>query len=295
MAVDDASFQFLVENSSDIICRTAANLTFAYISPSAPRVLGWNPDEMVGKVADEFIYSQDVGLLKKSLRSGVNESSVTVRMRKKDGSLAWVEMRHRSAHVARQGEIPEVVIVIRDISERKALEERLSLLELTDTRTGLSTQRGFDEALEREWHRCLRDSSTLSLLLLDFDHFRHFHEFHREGDSCLSQAAGAVISAVRVTDFAALYGDEDIAIILPSTDASGAIKVAEKIQAALHALRSLPESMGVRSGRIQVTIGMATVSARPGATARMPELLRLGAAQSLQRAKLAVALARRRG
>jgi diguanylate cyclase (GGDEF)-like protein/PAS domain S-box-containing protein len=293
MAVDDASFQFLVEHSSDMICRTAANLTFVYISPSAPRVLGWDPNEMVGKIPDDFIYSQDVALLKRSLRSGVNESSVTVRMRKRDGSLAWVEIRHRSAHGAGPAEGPEVVMVIRDISERKALEERLSLLELTDPRTGLSTQRGFDESLEREWHRCMRDNSTLSLLLLDFDHFRHFHELHREGDACLSQAAAAVISAVRVTDFAALYGEEDIAIILPSTDANGAVKVAEKVQAALHALRSMPG--GVRLGRIQVTIGMATVSARPGATARMPELLRLGAAQSLQRAKLAVALARRRG
>ncbi|MGC2401621.1 MAG: diguanylate cyclase, partial [Acidobacteriaceae bacterium] len=280
MAVDDVTFQFLAEHSSDVICRIGADMTFVYISPSSARVLGWKPEEMIGKIADDFILSHDVPLLTKCLRSGVDESSITVRMRKKDGTLAWAEIKHRSLQTASSQ--PETVIVFRDVSEQKSLEDRLSLLELTDSRTGLSTPRAFDEALEREWNRCLRDTSSMSLLLLDFDHFRQFHEMHREGDHCLSQAAAAVIGAVRVTDFAAIYGVEDIAIILPATDASAAPKVAKKIQAAVQAVRSSPGAVATRESRILVTIGIATVSPKPGATPRVPEFLRLGAAHALR-------------
>lgn len=285
MAVDDVSFQFLAENCSDVICRAAGNMVFLYISPSAFRVLGWKPEEMIGKILDDFILPPDASLLSKSLGSGRDESSVTVRMRKKDGTLAWVEIRHRSVRETATSKSAETVIVIRDITERKTLEERLAVLELTDSRTGLSTPRAFDEALEREWNRCLRDGSHISLLLLDFDHFRHFHDLHREGDDCLSQAAAAVLGAVRITDFTGLYGIEDIAILLPSTGPSGAAKVAEKIQAAVQALRTSPDKIGAREGRIMVTIGIATVSARPGASPRMPEILRLGANNALQKAK----------
>jgi diguanylate cyclase (GGDEF)-like protein/PAS domain S-box-containing protein len=284
MAVDDVTFQFLAEHSSDVICRVAPDMTFLYISPSAGRVLGWKPEEMMGKILDDFILSHDVPLLSKSISSGVDESSVTVRMRKKDGTLAWAEMKHRGLRKtpAKQS---ETVLVIRDISEQKSLQDRLSLLELTDSRTGLSTPRAFDDALEREWNRCIRDGSSMSLLLLDFDHFRQFHELHREGDHCLSRVAAAVIGAVRVTDFAAIYGIEDIAIILPSTDSKAAAKVAKKIQAAVQAVRSSPGAVTTRESRIFVTIGIASVSPKPGASPRVPEFLRLGAAHALRTAK----------
>jgi diguanylate cyclase (GGDEF)-like protein len=185
------------------------------------------------------------------------------------------------------GEPREMIIVMRDITERKTLEEQLSVLELTDPRTGLCTQRAFDEALEREWNRTLREGSQISLLLLDFNHFRQFHDWrqHREGDPCLTKAAAAVIGALRITDFAARYGAEDIAIILPSTDSGGAAKVAEKVQSATQALRSFPTGSEKGEGRLTVSIGVATVLARPGATARMPEILRLGADNALQKAK----------
>jgi diguanylate cyclase (GGDEF)-like protein len=177
--------------------------------------------------------------------------------------------------------------VMRDITERKTLEEQLSLLELTDSRTGLSTHRAFDEALEREWNRTQREGSQISLLLLDFDHFRRFHDWrqHREDDACLAKAAAAVTSVLRITDFAARYGAEDIAVILPSTDSGGAARVAAKVQSATQLLRSGFNEDGNRDGRLTVSVGAATVAARPGATATMPELLRLGADNALQKAK----------
>ena len=63
------------------------------------------------------------------------------------------------------GEPTEIIIVMRDITERKSLAERLSALEGNDTQIGHSTTRGLEEALDREWSRMVREGSHLSLLL----------------------------------------------------------------------------------------------------------------------------------
>lgn len=284
---DEVCLQFLAENSADVICRAGMDLVLHYVSSSSFHVLGWKPEEMMGKRPFDFILPQDPSSLHDDFSSERKSSPATVRMRKKDGTLAWVEIKHRLVLDSGTGEPSETIIVMRDITERRILEEQLSALELTCSRTGLSTHRAFDEALEREWHRTLRDGSHISLLLLDFNHFRQFHDWrqHREGDRCLAKAAAAVIGAVRITDFAARYGAEDIAIILPSTGTGGAARVAEKVQSAIHGLRSSPTGSGKSEGWVTVSIGIATVSARSGATARMPEILRLGADNALQKAK----------
>jgi diguanylate cyclase (GGDEF)-like protein/PAS domain S-box-containing protein len=286
-AVDDVSFQFLAENSSDIICRAGLDMVLRYVSPSSSRILGWKPEEMTGKRPDDFILSADACFLPDSLVWGRDRSPLAVRMRKKDGTIAWVEIKHRMICDPATGEPTESVIVIRDITESRMLQEQLSALELTDSITGLSTQRAFDDALQGEWNRTLREGSYVSLLLLDFNHFRQFHDWrqHQEGDRCLAKAAAEVIGALRVTDFAARYGAEDLAVILPSTNPGGAAKVAERVQSAVNNLRSPTTGTGTKEGRLTVSIGIATVMARPGATVRMPELLRLAADNALQKAK----------
>jgi diguanylate cyclase (GGDEF)-like protein/PAS domain S-box-containing protein len=283
---DEVGFQFLADNSIDVICRAGTDRVLRYVSPSSSRVLGWKPEEMTGKQPDEFIISADAPDRPDSLASNRDGSPFIVRMRKKDGTTAWVEIKHRIVCDPGTGAAVETVMVIRDVSERKALQEQISALELTDSRTGLCTHRAFDAALENEWNRTQREASSVSLLLLDFNHFRQFHDWrqHREGDRCLSKAAAAVLTAVRATDLAARYGAEDIAILLPSTDAAGAAKVAAKVQSAIEAIRSAPASGEECEGRVTVRIGIATASARPGATPRMPEILRLGADAALQKA-----------
>jgi diguanylate cyclase (GGDEF)-like protein/PAS domain S-box-containing protein len=287
MSADEGSFGFLAENSIDVICRADTDVVLRYVSPSCFRVLGWKPEEMTGMRLVDFILPKDASLLSDRLVLDLDEPVVPVRMRKKDGTLAWVEIKHRVVRDTATNEVSEIVVVMHDITERKTMEEQLSVLELTDSRTGLSTHRAFDEALEREWNRTLRERSYISLLLLDFDHFRKFHDrrLHWEGDRCLAKAAAAAIGAVRVTDITAQYGAEDIAIILPATGSGGAARVAEKVRSAIEALRSAPTGREKSEGWVTVSIGIATVLARIGATARMPEILRLGADSALRKAK----------
>jgi diguanylate cyclase (GGDEF)-like protein/PAS domain S-box-containing protein len=275
---DESSFLFLAENSIDIICRAGLDMVLHYVSPSSFHVLGWKPEEMTGKRPDAFFLPEDASAL-------ADNSVANVRMRMKDGMLAWVEIKHRLVCDASTSVPRENIIVIRDITDRKTLEERLSVSEMTDSRTGLFTERAFVEALEREWNRSQREGSVLSLLLLDFDHFRLFHDWreHLEGDRCLAKAATIVLDSLRITDFAAHYGAEAIAIILPSTGPRGAVMVAAKLRSAIEPLRSLL-NMKLEGRGGTVHIGISTVFGRPGGTSKMPEILLLSADNALHRA-----------
>ncbi len=283
---DAASFQFLAENSIDVICRAGPDMILNYVSPSSFHVLGWKPEEMIGKRPDAFVSSEDASL-PETHSSGLDNPSVTVRMRKKDGLIAWMEITRRPMCDSATGEAKETVIVMRDITERKILEDRLSILARTDSLTGLSTPRAFDEVLEREWSRTQREGSSISLLLLHFNHFTQFHNWqaHLEGDRCLATAAAAIAPILRATDVAAHYGAEDIAIMLPATGPGGAAKVAEKVRSAIEPLHSAFRHKEEGHACAMVCIGISTVLARSSGTMRMPEILILAADNALQRAK----------
>ncbi len=294
----EIGFQFLAENSTDVVCRAGVNLALHYVSPSSFRVLGWRPEEMTGAKLDGFVIKEDASALAAAYAvtssPGFSSPSVTVRMTKKDGTLAWMEIRHHALCDSASGNPRETVIVLRDVADRKPLEERLSALALTDSLTGLSTHHAFLKALEREWNRALREGSPISLLRLDFNDFWQFHgaESHVKGDGCLARAAAAVMSVLRATDLAARYGAEDIAIILPLTGPSGAAKAVNKVRAALEPLRSPGNVTGLGWGT--VSIGHAAVIARSGGTMRMPEILLLSADHALHKAQHQEAESRRR-
>jgi diguanylate cyclase (GGDEF)-like protein/PAS domain S-box-containing protein len=288
---DVTDFKSLAEHSADMICRSGLDRLLRYVSPSSFQLLGWKPAEMVGKGPNEFIVPEDFPVLDAAaaqvLISESHTASASVRMLKKDGSSVWVEMNGSLVFDAATGEPEEYVLVMRDITVRKSLEDKLSALALTDGLTGLANRRAFDQALDREWMRTLREGSEISLLLLDIDHFKQFNDRygHQVGDDCLRAVAAAVCRSVRASDSVARYGGEEIAVILPSTLIAGAVEVAEKVRCAVAALRLSHEGNPEGGNGVTVSIGAATALARIGGTMKMPESLLLAADHAMYKAK----------
>jgi diguanylate cyclase (GGDEF)-like protein/PAS domain S-box-containing protein len=279
---DEVGFHFLAENSTDIVCWAGVGMVLGYASPSSMHILGWRPEEMKGRRLTDFVLAEDAAVLAQAFDThrapNVPNSACTVRMTKKDGTLTWMELKH---HVLQDATPGKIVVIMHDLSNRMLVDERPSALAVTDSLTGLATHHAFLRALEREWTRASRESSPLSLLLLDFNEFRQFHgaEGHGKGDSCLSRAAAAVIGSIRMTDLAARYGSEAIAIILPFTDADGVARIVSKLRAAIEPLRIGDDQ---QENRGMVSIGVSTVFARAGGTSRMPEILLLTADHALR-------------
>lgn len=117
---------------------------------------------------------------------------------------------------------------MRDITERKSLEDRLraanaelTALSPTGGLTGLANRRHFDQALAREWDRAARERRPLSLLLSDADHFKAYNDAygHPAGDEVLRAIAACVRANLRrPADLGARYGGEEFAVVLPGTD-----------------------------------------------------------------------------
>lgn len=137
---------------------------------------------------------------------------------------------------------------------------RLEQLMMQDHLTGIGNRRMFELSLQTAWQRDLRRSSSLAILMIDVDHFKAYNDLegHQAGDVCLQRVASVLASSLhRADDVAARYGGEEFVIILPETDAHGAQHVARRIQHRLQALAL--RHPGARSGRVTVSIGIATL------------------------------------
>lgn len=128
-----------------------------------------------------------------------------------------------------------------------------------DQLTGLANRRRFNEFIECEAGRAIRDDTPLSLLLIDLDNFKGYNDAygHVAGDACLQAVCVALMQSVqRPSDLAARYGGEELAVVLPNTDKVGALHVAERVRARIEALRL--EHRNSHFGHVTASIGVAT-------------------------------------
>ena len=115
------------------------------------------------------------------------------------------------------------------------LHARVADSALRDPLTGLLNRRFFDEAIETAYATARRSNDPLGLLVLDLDHFSAVNNEHGHsvGDAVLRRVARSIRNAVRDGDVVVRYGGEEFVVIAPSTDAEGAVEIAERIRVAV--------------------------------------------------------------
>lgn len=149
-------------------------------------------------------------------------------------------------------------------AELQQANEKLATLSITDGMTGLFNRRHFDQVMEAEWARALRQRGVFSVLMTDVDCFKLYndHYGHQAGDACLIQVAQVLKAfARRPGDVAARYGGEEFVLLLAQADAASVQQVAESIRQAVQALcvPHKPSPWGV----VTVSVGVASVVAQP--------------------------------
>jgi diguanylate cyclase (GGDEF)-like protein len=130
---------------------------------------------------------------------------------------------------------------------------------MSDPLTGIPNRRAFDERLESEWKRAMRDKVPLSFLMLDLDKFKDYNDRygHQQGDELLKAAAAVIVAcARRPGDLAARIGGEEFGVLLPSTKLENACVVAEKLRSGIEKL-SVPTERGEET-KITISIGVAS-------------------------------------
>jgi diguanylate cyclase (GGDEF)-like protein len=166
--------------------------------------------------------------------------------------------------------------------ENASLHETVERQAVTDELTGLANARAFRSILEREIERSRRFQSPLGLVMVDLDDFKQVNDVHghQQGDEVLASVAAVLRDFSRDIDAPARYGGEELAVVLPQTDAEGAAQLAERMREAVERLR-VPRVGG--GGTLQVTASFG-VAAVPESASDEEELV-AAADAALYRAK----------
>lgn len=174
----------------------------------------------------------------------------------------------------------------RDILHQQLTQANAQLQDLAylDGLTHVANRRKFDEYLQQEWRRLLRDRASIAVIMADIDYFKAYNDIygHQMGDDCLRRVAKALRSAIkRPADLVARYGGEEFVAILPNTSQRGAELVAEKMRRLVRR-QIIPHQGSELDARITLSLGVAVTIPLPETS---PEALIHRADDALYQAK----------
>ena len=287
-------FQIVTENAADMIALVDMTGRRLYNSPAYKRILGYTPAELGETSAFEQIHPDDrfkvLEAARESRETGIGKR-LEYRIKHKDGTWKVLESIASTIRDAK-GEVAKLVIVNRDVTERKRAEAQLEHHMFHDPLTGLPNRRLFLDRLQYSFARSRRNSGRAhTLLLANVDHFKIFNETMgtaagdqilreigrrlgahlREHDTVVLQGASAEVVVFRL-------GGDEFAILLDAVDdPSDAMRVAHGLQAGV----AEPFFVEKREVRVSLSIGIALSAPAHG----QPEDLLKDAGVAMRRAK----------
>jgi len=149
---------------------------------------------------------------------------------------------------------------IRNINQLRTIEH----LSMIDQLTGIANRRNFDNRINNEWGRAVREKNSIGLLMIDIDHFKLYNDTHghQQGDKALKAVAQSMKGVLkRSSDFSARWGGEEFAVLLPNTDSAGGVMIAEQIREAIGAAEIPCDNGNIT--RVTVSIGVNTYIPSP--------------------------------
>jgi diguanylate cyclase (GGDEF)-like protein len=146
--------------------------------------------------------------------------------------------------------------LLHEVAERARAEELLAHTARSDPLTGLMNRRAMLEHLDYQAKRFERNRTPFVVILGDLDHFKDINDTHGHdlGDQALVQTAECLTHSIRAQDLLARWGGEELLILLPDTDLTGGVAVAETVRAAVAELELLP---GLTRPHLTISIGVA--------------------------------------
>ncbi|HZC22076.1 MAG TPA: EAL domain-containing protein, partial [Candidatus Binatia bacterium] len=266
-------FQIVTENAADMIALVDVKGRRLYNSPAYKRILGYTAAELGETSAFEQIHPDDrfkvLEAAREARETGVGRQ-MEYRIKHKDGSWRVLESVASTVRDGK-GEVAKLVIVNRDITERKRAEEQLEHNLFHDSLTGLPNRRLFLDRLQHAFARARRDAGhSYALLLVNLDHFKTFNETlgTAAGDRVLLEIGRAISTCLREDDTIArressgvageaalsrLGGDEYTLILDAVSDPSDAMRIAKRIQSVV----AEPFFVDSQEVRASASIGIA--------------------------------------
>jgi diguanylate cyclase (GGDEF)-like protein/PAS domain S-box-containing protein len=206
---------------------------FTYISPSINNILGYTADRFITHYR-EYLTNNPLNLkideYTTQCTQGIPIPPYQLEIYDAQKNIHWLEVKDTPVY-DEYGNCIGVDGFVHDITVRKQADDRLIRLSYYDELTGLANRRLFADRLQHAIHMAHRTKLPLSLFYLDLDRFKSVNDNmgHAVGDEVLKEAARRLVSTLRDSDIAARLGGDEFILLLPETNADGAVPVAEKI------------------------------------------------------------------
>lgn len=224
----------LINSTVDGIITVASDDTIAFANRGAEHMFGYKGSGLCGKsIADLYV-------------GGAEEARYVRRVISADRPLQnyETELKHRNSKVVpvnlsvsvvagADGKPASILLICKDITDQKRLEQELKEMTIRDGLTGLYNLRYFYERLEAEIERAKRQKHPLSLLLLDIDRFKSYNDAHGhlEGDRVLREVGRVVAECTREhVDLGFRYGGDEFMVILPEASEETSLRIADRIR-----------------------------------------------------------------
>ena len=264
----EARYRDLLENIGDLVQSVNSEGQILYTNRAWREALGYSDEEIQSLSIYKVIHPDDHARYRQKLQrlqNGENLCQIEMRFVTRAGKTLIFEGNSNCRLI--DGQLSATRSIFHDITDRRQHETQLDSyrqrledanrllksLATTDALTGLHNRRAFQERLTEEVERAQRFGHPLSLLLLDVDHFKQFNDSfgHLVGDQVLQRVSRILEAKARTIDYVARFGGEEFAIILPNTEGSGALILAERFRKAIAAEpfpnRGITVSLGVAS------------------------------------------------
>jgi diguanylate cyclase (GGDEF)-like protein/PAS domain S-box-containing protein len=260
LAASEERFRFLAENTGDVVMLSRDG-RIEWISPAVRTMLGWDPDDLIGESFAAIAHPDEERLRAKARADAVARTRATYRgrVRRRDGSWAWVDARTRLFHDSDGRPNGIVVSTFWDATGEVRAQEALAHAATHDPLTGLANRSLLVDELQRALAVSRRSKHTTGVLLLDLDHFKYVNDSlgHSVGDTLLSAAADRMTAAVREGDLVARQGGDEFVVVMRDLEGpETALGIAERL---LDAFRS-PIEVGDAVLFTTASIGIAVAS-----------------------------------
>jgi diguanylate cyclase (GGDEF)-like protein/PAS domain S-box-containing protein len=245
----------LLQNSPEVVLAIDRDGGVQYASPSAQTVLGHTVSTITGRMLAALTHPDDLPHIR-GWMTALTEAptgttaAIETRLRRADGS--WAVLDAIGTNCLDDPDLEAVVISIRDIGTRKALEQQLSRQAFSDPLTGLSNRALFRDRLQ---HATARGDAAVTVLLIDLDDFKDVNDNlgHSAGDELLVAIATRLRDNVRPGDTLARLGGDEFAVLIQELDGRDAGALAERL---LHEIRR-PTRIAGRDISCTASIGVA--------------------------------------
>lgn len=212
-------YRHLVENSQGLICTHDLNGVLLSVNPAAAGILGYQPDQMIGRVLSEFIVPSQRCMFASYLQrigEQTTESGLLQVISRSGAEHIW---QYHNARYEEEGEIRYVLGHAQDVTALKKAEAAMRSLSLSDELTGLNNRRGFFALAEHHLSVARRRKQTLLLFFADVDGLKQINDTygHQEGSEAIRQAAEILRETFRESDIVARMGGDEFTVLTIDT------------------------------------------------------------------------------